>query len=64
MLVGAAVDRNRGGSGVKGAVEGTVVEGAIKILAPLAITFAIGWGVQLLLRNGIHAVTGDNDLQK
>lgn len=64
MLVGAAMDRNKGGSGIKGAIEGTIVEGAVKLILPLAVTFAIGWGVQFALRHGLHAVTGDDDLKR
>ena len=64
MLVGAAIDREDGDSGVKGAFEGYLVEGLIKVVAPLAVTFAIGWGVQYALRNGLHAVTGNDDLKR
>lgn len=64
MLVGAAIDRGDGDSGVKGAFEGYVVEGLIKVVAPLAVTFAIGWGVQYLVREGLHAATGDPDLKR
>ncbi len=62
ILVGAAIDREDGDSGVKGAIEGYLIEGAIKIVAPLVVTFAIGWGVQYLARRALHAVTGDPDL--
>lgn len=59
MLVGAAVERRDGDSGVKGALEGYVVEGAVKAVVPLAITFAIGWGVQYLARRALHAVNDE-----
>lgn len=45
LLVGAALDRRKGGSGIAGAIEGTVIEGAVKLVVPLAVTFAIGWAV-------------------
>ncbi len=64
MLVGAAIDREDGDSGVTGAIEGYLVEGAIKAIAPLVVTFAIGWGVQYLARRALHAVTGDQKLQQ
>ncbi len=64
MLVGAAIDRRRGGSGIAGAIEGTVIEGAVKLIVPLAVTFAFGWAVQYGLRRGLHAVTGDSDFDK
>ena len=59
MLVGAAIDREDGDSGVEGAITGYLAEGALKIVAPLAVTFAIGWGVQFLARRALEAVTGE-----
>ncbi|WP_404712001.1 hypothetical protein [Sphingomonas sp. MMS24-J13] len=64
MLVGAAIDRSDGDSGLKGAIEGYLIEGAIKVIAPLAVTFAIGWGVQYLARRGLRAITGDPSLDQ
>ncbi|PXA83304.1 hypothetical protein DMC47_43920 [Nostoc sp. 3335mG] len=60
MLIGAAIDREDGDSGVEGAIGGYLAEGAIKLVAPLVVTFAIGWGVQFLLRRGIEAITGED----
>jgi hypothetical protein len=60
MLIGAAIDREDGDSGVEGAITGYLAEGALKVIAPLAVTFAIGWGVQFLLRRGIEAITGED----
>ncbi|WP_454886869.1 hypothetical protein [Sphingomonas oryzagri] len=60
MLIGAAIDREDGDSGVEGAITGYLAEGALKIVAPLAVTFAIGWGVQFMLRRGIEAITGED----
>lgn len=60
ILVGAAIDREDGDSGVEGAITGYLAEGAIKVIAPLAVTFAIGFGVQYLVRRGISAITGED----
>lgn len=57
MLIGAALDRRDGDSGAKGALEGYVVEVAIRAVIPLAITFVIGWGVQKGLRKGLSALS-------
>lgn len=50
MLVGAAIDRGDGDSGIKGAIIGSVAQSALRIATPLAITFAVGWGVLHLAR--------------
>ncbi len=59
MLIGAAINREDGDSGFEGAITGYLAEGAIKIVAPLAVTFAIGWGVQYFARRAFEAVTGE-----
>lgn len=59
MLIGAEIDRDEGGSGVGGALEGYLAEGAIKAIAPLVMTFAIGWTVRFLARRAFAAVTGE-----
>ena len=64
IVLGAAIDRERGESGVKGAVEGYIAEGAIRIIAPIVMTYAIGWGVQYGIRRALHAITGDTDLER
>lgn len=64
MLVGAAIDRQDGDSGIKGAIGGYLAEGAIKLVAPLVVTFAIGWGVQYMARRALRAVTGDPKLDQ
>jgi hypothetical protein len=64
MLVGAAIDRQDGDSGIKGAIGGYLAEGALKVIAPLAVTFAIGWGVQYAARRALRAVTGDPALDQ
>jgi hypothetical protein len=60
MLIGAEIDRDEGGSGISGALEGYLVEGAIRTVTPLVMTFAIGWGVQYLARRALRAVTGNS----
>lgn len=60
MLIGAAIDREDGDSGVEGAITGYLAEGALKVIAPLAVTFAIGWGVQFLARRALESVTGED----
>lgn len=64
MLVGAAIDRRDGDSGIKGAIEGYLIEGTVKSVAPLLVTFAIGWAVQYGARRALHAITGDDDLKR
>ena len=57
-LIGAAIDRDEGGSGVMGAIEGTIAEAAIKSLAPIVATYALGWAVQYAVRKGWHGLVG------
>jgi hypothetical protein len=64
MLVGAAIDRQDGDSGIKGAIGGYLAQGALRVLLPIAVTYAIGWGVQYGARRALLAVTGDTDLEK
>ena len=49
-LIGAAIDRRDGDSGIKGAIIGSVAEGALRIAAPIALTYALGWAVQYGVR--------------
>lgn len=46
-LVGAAIDKMRGDddSSVDGAIKGAVVANLLKIVVPVAITYAVGWAV-------------------
>jgi len=53
-LIGAAIDRRDGDSGIKGAVVGYAAQGLVRVVAPLAVTFAIGWAVQ----KGVKAAAG------
>lgn len=57
-LIGAAIDRDEGGSGITGAIEGTIAEAAIRAIAPLVATYALGWAVQYGIRKGWHALVG------
>lgn len=57
-LIGAAIDRGDGDSGIKGAIVGTVAESAIRTLTPIAATYALGWAVQYGIRKGWHALVG------
>jgi hypothetical protein len=45
-LIGAAIDRQDGDSGIKGAIIGTVAESAIRVAAPIVATYVLGWAVQ------------------
>ena len=57
-LIGAAIDRGDGDSGIKGAIIGSVAESAIRVAAPLIATWALGWAVQYGVRKAWHAATG------
>lgn len=64
MLVGAGIDRDDGGSGVEGALIGYVGEGLLKVVLPLAITFAIGWGAQYLARRALDSLEGGAPIRR
>ena len=59
-LIGAAIDRGDGDSGIKGAIIGTVAEKAIRGIAPVVATWALGWAVQYGIRKAWHAATGND----
>ena len=59
-MIGAAIDRGDGDSGIKGLIVGSVAEGARRMLAPLVATYALGWGVQYGVRKAWHAITGND----
>ena len=61
-MVGAALDRENGGSGIKGAIEGTVAEWAIRAVTPIVATYALGWAVQYGVRKGWHALIGEDPI--
>lgn len=58
-LVGAAIDRQDGDSGIKGAIIGTVAESAIRVIVPVIATYALGWFVLEAIERGAKAVTGE-----
>jgi len=62
-LIGAAIDRQDGDSGIKGAIVGTLTETAIRGVAPLVATYALGWAVQYGIRKGWQAVAGDDPVE-
>jgi len=59
-LVGAAIDRQDGDSGIKGAIVGTVAEAAIKAIVPVLATYALGWAVQYGIRKSWQAMAGED----
>lgn len=63
-LIGAAIDRQDGDSGIKGAIMGTIAESAIRALAPIAATYALGWAVQYGIRKGWHAIAGEDPVDR
>ena len=56
-LVGAAIDRQDGDSGIKGAIIGTVAESAIRTLLPIVVTYAVGWLVLYGIGKSARAVS-------
>jgi hypothetical protein len=59
-LIGAAIDRGDGDSGIKGAIIGTVAESVIRGLAPVVATYMLGWAVQYGIRKGWQAIAGED----
>ena len=59
-LIGAAIDRGDGDSGIKGAIIGTIAESAIRFMAPIVATYALGWAVQYGARKGWQALIGED----
>ena len=57
-LIGAAIDRRDGDSGIKGAIIGGLTQSAIRVAAPIVVTYALGWAVQYGVRKGWHALSG------
>lgn len=49
-VIGAAIDRKDGDSGVKGAILGYAASGAAKTVGKLGVLAAIGYGVVNLVR--------------
>lgn len=63
-LIGAAIDRQDGDSGIKGAIAGTVAETAIRGLVPIVATYALGWAVQYGIRQAWRAVAGADPVDR
>jgi len=59
-LVGAAINRQDGDSGINGAIIGTVAESAIRALGPIVATYAFGRAIQYGDRKAWQAVAGDD----
>ncbi|MEC3948969.1 hypothetical protein [Sphingobium sp. HWE2-09] len=53
-VIGAAIDRKDGDSGVKGAVLGYAASGAVKTVAKLGTLAALGYGLVSLVRKGVR----------
>ena len=63
-LIGAAIDRRDGDSGIKGAIIGGVAQSAIRVAAPIALTFALGWAVQYGVRKAWQGVRGRDPVDR
>lgn len=63
-LIGAAIDREEGGSGIKGAIEGTVAEWAIRTIAPIVATYALGRLVEYGVRKGWQSIVGHDPVDE
>jgi hypothetical protein len=63
-LIGAAIDRRDGDSGIKGAIIGSLAQGTLKILAPIAATYALGWAVQFGARKAWQAAFGEDPVDR
>lgn len=50
-LIGAAIDRSDGDSGLKGAVIGAVASRALAVVPPVALGIAIIWALRRALRS-------------
>jgi hypothetical protein len=59
VVIGAEIDRDEGGSKLLGAAEGYMIEAAIKAVAPIVATFALGCGVRFLARRAYEAILGE-----
>ena len=57
ILVSAAIDRQNGDSGIKGAVIGKVTESILRVLVPIVATYAIGWAILYEIRRIAHAAS-------
>jgi hypothetical protein len=64
MLLGAAMDRRDGDSGIKGAILGSVAQSTARVAIPIALTYAIGWGVLHMARKGIGALSPNRNPER
>ena len=65
-LLGGALDASRGDdSPMDGAIKGAVIGGLVKVVAPIAFTYAVGWLVLKGISEGADrlgdAVTGGDE---
>jgi hypothetical protein len=58
-LIGAAIDRRDGDSGVKGAFIGAAAQGALRIAVPLAIIGGIGWFALRGIRDALRGAMSE-----
>jgi len=63
MLIGAAIDRRDGDSGIKGAVIGSVAQRVLRHAVPLAATAAASWAVLHLARKIVKVDRDEYDRQ-
>ena len=64
VVIGAAIDRKDGDSGIKGAAEGYLLESAIKIAVPLVVALGVGWAIQHFVRRGLSLMASELERQK
>lgn len=63
-LIGAAIDRRDGDSGIKGAIIGGVAQSAIRVAAPIVVTYALGWAVQYGVRKAWQGIRGRDPIDR
>ncbi len=59
-IIGTLIDRQDGDSGVEGALWGTLAEKGVRLIAPVVMTFAIGYAVQKAAAIAWDKATGDD----
>lgn len=59
-LIGAAIDRQDGDSGIKGALIGAATQSAARVVVPMVATYAVGWLVLYGVRKAWEGVAGEN----
>lgn len=63
-LIGAAIDRRDGDTGVKGAIIGSLAQGTLKVLAPILATYALGWAIQFGARKAWQVAFGADPVNR